>query len=90
MSVSTDLLDLMKSRNGGVSDYRAAKMLGVTQPTMSGYRNNRCPLSPEKCILACQLAGLDPIEWLLKLYHERARSDTERNVIERVQMRLAA
>ncbi len=90
MSVSIELLDRLKSAQGGVSDYRAAQLLGVKQPTMSQYRNGRCPLSPEKVIIACQLAGLDPLEWLMRLQLERARCDSEKALWNDALNRLAA
>ena len=39
MSVTVELLDSLKAAQGGVSDYRAAKLLCVAQQTMSKYRN---------------------------------------------------
>jgi hypothetical protein len=57
---------------------------------MSQYRNGRCPLSPEKVIIACQLAGLDPLEWLMRLQLERARCDSEKALWNDALNRLAA
>lgn len=90
MSVSTDLLEALKSSQGGCSDYRLAKLLCVTQPTIVKYNSKELPLSAEKIILACEIAGFDPIEWLLKLQAERAKSDAERILWEQVQTRMAA
>lgn len=80
MSVSIDLIDALKSSQDGASDYRAAKLLGVSQPTMSKYRHGELPLSPEKVILACHLANLNPLEWLLRLQLERARCTEEKDI----------
>lgn len=90
MSVSIELLDAFKSAMGGVSDYKAAQLLGVKQPTMSGWRNERCPMSPEKVLIACEMADLDAVEWLLALYRERARCDKERQLLDSITARLAA
>jgi len=90
MSVSTDLLDALKASQGNASDYRAAKLLCVTQQTISKYRTDQCPLSAEKVILACELAGLDPIEWLLKLQAERAKSTAEKDLWNNLLTRTAA
>lgn len=90
MSVSTDLLDALKASQGGCSDYKAAQLLGVGQPQISKYRNSGLPLSAEKVILACDIAGEDPIEWLLKLQAERAKSTAEKELWEQVQTRMAA
>jgi transcriptional regulator with XRE-family HTH domain len=80
MSITIDLLDALKASHGGVSDYKAAKLLGVSQPTMSKYRNGDLPMSPERIIMACQLANLNPLEWLLRLHLERARCTPEKDL----------
>jgi len=90
MSVSIELLDAFKSALGGISDYKAAQLLGVKQPTMSGWRNERCPMSPEKVLLACETAGFDGLDWLLRLYRERARCDSEKNALDSLRNRMAA
>lgn len=90
MSVTIELLDLLKAAQGGASDYRAAQLLGVKQQTMSQYRNGRCPLSPEKVLLACELADLDAVDWLLRLYRERAKCDKEKKVLDGLITRMAA
>ncbi|WP_162888652.1 hypothetical protein [Dechloromonas sp. HYN0024] len=90
MSVSIELLDAFKAALGGISDYRAAKLLLVKQPTMSGWRNERGPMSPEKVLLACELSGLDAVDWLLRLYRERARCDKEKQVLDTLRSRAAA
>jgi transcriptional regulator with XRE-family HTH domain len=90
MSVSITLLDALKASQGNVSDYKAAQLLGVKQPTMSQYRNGRCPLSPEKVIIACELAGLNASEWLLRLQLERAKCDKEKSIWNDLLFRLAA
>lgn len=90
MSVSIELLDEFKAALGGVSDYRAAKLLEVAQQTMSKYRNGQAPMSPEKVLMACELADLDSVDWLLRLYRERARCDKEKGIIDSLRSRAAA
>lgn len=90
MSVSTDLLAALKASQGGCSDYRLAKLLGVAQPTIHKYQNDQCPLSAEKVILACDIAGLDRVDWLLRLQLERARCDAEKEVWQSLRSRAAA
>lgn len=90
MSVSIDLLDALKASQGACSDYKAAQILGVKQPTMSQYRNGRCPLSSEKVVFICNLAGLNALEWLMRLQIERAKCDTEKSIWNDALHRLAA
>lgn len=90
MSVSIELLELLKASQGACSDYRAAQLLRVAQPQICKYRNGERPLSAEKVILACEIADLDPIEWLLKLQAERAKSTAEKDIWNDVLTRMAA
>ena len=90
MSVSIELLDAFKSAMGGISDYRAAKLLGVSQPVVSKYRTGVMPMSPEIVLVACETGGLDGVDWLLKLYRERARCDKEKDLLDSITARLAA
>lgn len=90
MSVSTDLLAALKASQGGCSDYRAAKLLCVGQPTIVKYNREELPLSAEKVILACEIADLDPVEWLLKLQAERAKCTAEKDIWNGLLTRMAA
>lgn len=90
MSVSIELLDAFKAAQGGISDYRAAKLLGVAQQTITKYKQNIIPMSPEKVLLACEMSGLDAVDWLLALYRERAKCDAEKNLLDSIKTRLAA
>lgn len=90
MSVSTDLLDAFKASQGGISDYRVAQILEVKTPTMTKYRQEMLPLSPEKVLFLCEMAGFDAVDWLLALYRERAKCDKEKSIIDALRNRAAA
>lgn len=90
MSVTLELLEALKASQGNCSDYRAAKLLGVAQPQICKYRNGERPLSPEKVLFICELIGLDAVDWLLRLYRERARCDKEKSIIDGLRSRAAA
>lgn len=90
MSVTIELLEAFKAAQGGVSDYRAAKILGVAQPQICKYRSGERPLSPEKVLFICELCGFDSVEWLLRLYRERAKCDSEKKVLDGLLARTAA
>ncbi|WP_295003806.1 hypothetical protein [uncultured Dechloromonas sp.] len=90
MSLSTDLIDAFKEAQGGISDYRVAQLLEVKTPTMTKYRKEMLPLSPEKVLFLCELAGFDSVDWLLALYRERAKCDKERSIIDALRNRTAA
>jgi hypothetical protein len=90
MSVTRELLDALKASDGGLSDYRVAKIIGVGQSTMTKYNKNELPLSPDKVLFICELIGFDAVDWLLRLYRERARCDREKAVLDTLRTRMAA
>lgn len=90
MSVSTSVLDAYKAFNGNISDYAAARKIGVTQQMISRIRTGDSNFSPEKILFLCESANLDSIEWLLKYHRERAKCDKEKAVFDTVLSRLVA
>lgn len=90
MSVSIELLDAFKAAQGGISDYRVAQILGIQTAMMTKYRKQMAPLSPEKMLFLCETAGFDAVDWLLRLYRERAKCDREKNLIDDLRNRMVA
>lgn len=90
MSVTIELLDCLKASNGGASDYRIAKILGLRQQTISDYRNERISFSEERVIQACELMHIEPAPYLFRLQAERARCDKARDFWNHAAARLAA
>ena len=90
MSLTRELLDILKASNGGLSDYRVAQIIGVKQPSMTKYNNGTLTLSPDKVLFICEMLDLDSIEWLLRLYRERARCTAEIKVLDDLRTRTAA
>jgi len=80
MFSTAELLDLAKERQGGVSDYRLAKLLEVEQATMSNYRTGRSqPKNPIAMRLA-ELCGLDPIDVVAWVNIERSSTPEDREI----------
>lgn len=90
MSVTRELLDALKATNGGLSDYRVKALIGVSQSMMTKYNNGTDRLAPEKVLLICEMLDLDAVDWLLKLYRERAKCDKEKTALDGIRQRLAA
>lgn len=90
MSVSSDLLEALKSALNLASDYSAAPIIGVSQQMLSQVRQNRSHFSPEKVLILCEMADLDAVDWLLRWHRERAKCDKEKQVFDQVLARLAA
>ena len=90
MSASIELLDTLKASFGGLSDYAAARKIGVTQQSISQIRNGATKFSTEKALFICELADLNAGEWLLRLYKERAKCDAEKETLDMLINRMVA
>lgn len=79
-----EVLDLARARQGGVSDYRLAQLLGVKQPTVSGYRSGRTV--PDMPVLArlSELSGVDIRCLMLWAEAQRAASPEARELWEKL------
>ncbi len=82
MLSTAELLDLAKERQGGVTDYRIAKLLGISTQNMSNYRCARSTPSNPVAMRLGELAGVDPAEAVAFVNIERAKSPDERAVWE--------
>ncbi len=71
------LLDLAKSLNNIESDYRLAKILNVSQPTIPGYRAGRSLPDDKRAIQLANLAGLDPEKLVFEMHLARAKCPEE-------------
>lgn len=90
MSVSSELLDALKTALELPSDYAAAPVIGCSQQMLSQVRQNRSHFSPEKVLFLCEMSDLDAVDWLLRWHRERAKCDKEKAVFDLVLTRLAA
>lgn len=83
------LVELARKRQGGVSDYRIAKLLDIHPNGVSGWRHQgKLPSNPVAKGLA-ELAGVDPVEAVLQVNLARATTPEEREVWEMALARLA-
>lgn len=80
MTTTLELLDALKASNGGASDYAIAKLLGITQQTVSQYRTRGVPMSDSMVIKACELVGIDPVLYVVRSHVERAKCDSEKSI----------
>lgn len=63
---------------GGISDYRLAKTLGITQPTISGYRTGLRQLDDDFAVKVAMVIGVDPAALLAEIQAERSKSQAAR------------
>lgn len=78
-----DLLDMVRARlkslNRNDSDYEAAKVLGVSQPTTSAWRTGKQRMGEDAGLAAAEFLGLEQEYVMACLLFERAQSDKSRN-----------
>lgn len=78
MLSTNELLDLAKVVQGGVTDYRLSKLLEVSNQHISNYRNNPITPSNPVAIRLAALCGLDPVEVMIWVNLERAKTAPDR------------
>jgi predicted transcriptional regulator len=89
MLSTAELVALAKKQAGDVTDYRLAKILGISHSTVSSYQNGRSkPENPVAMRLA-ELAGIDPVAAMAAVNIERATSDGDRQAWELILARCA-
>ena len=83
----TALAKLLGEREGlrePISDYRMAKILGVSRAMMSEYRTNKQRLSSLMCLKVAELLGEDPQYVLACIQAERAQNAAVRKAWEKI------
>ena len=80
MKTTIDFLDAVKARNNGASDYAVAKMLGVTQQTVSRWRVGKDFFGDSAAIKVADKLKIDPRYVVACAHAERAKGDDEKAV----------
>lgn len=70
MTATTDLLDRWKDLQRIETDYRAAKVLGVTRSAVSSWRHEAHQMSPTTALRIAEDLGLDPWPVIAQLHAE--------------------
>lgn len=83
------LIDRARLGAGGVTDYRLAKLIGVTPQTISGYRAGVRSPDGRAIVKLCELSGDDPHQVAAEIQATRAASQEEAELWRRVASRLA-
>lgn len=76
------LLELLRAKLGGVSDYRLAKVLGMSHQGISTVMINDATLSDENAVKLALELGLDPAYVIICMHWQRAKDETTRAVWE--------
>jgi len=88
MKTTIDFLDAIKARFGGLSDYAAAKKIGVTRSAVSCYRNKKSSFDVLTAVRVAELLEIDPAIVVTSAHAERARTPEERATWESITRRL--
>jgi transcriptional regulator with XRE-family HTH domain len=75
-----NLLDSAKKNGNIESDYRLAKVIGVSHGTMSGYRSGKTKPDARVLEQLCALSGDDVAVFAAELQAERERTPEAKNV----------
>lgn len=76
------LLELLRAKHGGCSDYRLAKLLNMSQQGISSLMVNDGTLSDENAVKLALELDLPPAYVIICMHWQRAKDDTTRAVWE--------
>lgn len=84
-------IDQVKARKGLPSDYAAAKAIGLSRFTVSGYRQRPdATLDEESATKVAQALGIDPAGIIIDQVAERAKSPELRSTLAKIAAPLCA
>jgi transcriptional regulator with XRE-family HTH domain len=81
---TNDYLDAVRVKRDLPSDYAAAKLLGITRQTISGYRNGGKQFDDAIACRVAEVLGIHPGLVMLDMHRERAKTPQERSVWKEV------
>lgn len=84
MNYSQKLLTWLKAANDGASDYRAAKIIGVTPQAVSHVRAQNRQFSDKTAVRIAQELKLDPIKVIARLHIDSESCHQTRQVWEEI------
>lgn len=82
-----ELLTAYKAHHGGITDYRAAKLLGIRSQTIYTWKAGGS-MSDETGIRIAEELGLDPAKVVIDLHIERDKGDAASQVWQSIRDRL--
>ncbi|MBF0245254.1 MAG: hypothetical protein HQL31_08275 [Planctomycetes bacterium] len=72
-----ELIEIAKAKQGGISEYKLAQMLGVSNQKVSNWKNGGVKISTYGALRLALLADLDPVETLAQIESGRAENETQ-------------
>lgn len=89
MNYSQTLLTELKANKDGISDYKAAQILGCTRQYISRIKTGHKNMSEEMAIRAAKMAGMDTKKVIIRLLIDKSESDEMRQVWEEIQEKIS-
>jgi transcriptional regulator with XRE-family HTH domain len=80
LNTTIGFLDALKALNGGASDYKIAKLLGVTHQTVSKWRIGKDFFGDSTAIRVANMLGIDPKYVVACAHAERAKEPEEKTI----------
>lgn len=90
MLSTVDLLEVAKHRQGDVTDYRLAKLLGLKPSHISNYRSGRTRPENSIAMRLAELCNLDAAQVIAWVNLERATTESDREVWQMLLTRIEA
>jgi plasmid maintenance system antidote protein VapI len=75
LPTTKEWLMLLKHKRNNCSDYQAAKILGITQPSMSNLMSGKNVMSDETAIKIAKELNVSPILLVMSATRERTKSE---------------
>lgn len=88
MITANELIEAAKAAAGVPSNYRLAKVLGVTENTVANWKHGRTAPDDQMAVRLAEMAHLDPADVLPAMYALRTSDPALRSVWARVSDRL--
>ena len=85
---TVDFLKMLKESNGDCSDYRVAKLLGVTTAAVCKWTKKESGMSSKTGLKVAKLLSIDKEFVLLCLIAERQKDSASKEVLEHICERL--
>lgn len=80
-NTTQQLIEALRARQGGATDYRIAKNMGWTPQVLSKYRHGRSQLDNRGLLqvaAALELSAVDVVRYMAQIESERAHTDDQR------------
>jgi len=79
-----ELLTMLQTQHDGCSLYALRNILGVSNQTIYQIANGTQEMGADTVMICCDVLGVDPQPWLLRIEITRCRSPKRRLILERM------